>query len=166
MKFRLLQVLRVAPATFWDQIFFDEAYNQALYVALGFDNMRVLSQEATPASIRRVLRAEPPIHAPAVIKRKLSGKVFYTEDGTLDLQTRRWTFSSVPSVLPDQVSIRGTITLSPHTEGAEHCVDIDVQVSAWGIGNLVEHIIERNTRESFAITIPFTERWAKEKGLV
>ncbi len=166
MQFQLSNVLRVAPATFWDQLFFDEAYNQGLYVALGFANMQVLKLDREPSAVHRTLRAEPPIHAPAVLKRKLVGKLFYTEAGTFDLSTRRWTFQSIPSVLPDQVSIRGEIELLPHADGSLHRVDLDVRVTAWGIGSIIEHVIERNTRESFATTLAFTERWAKEKGLV
>lgn len=166
MKFEIVNVLRVAPATFWDQLFFDEAYNQSLYAALGFVSVRVLSFDRQPTLIRRSLQAEPPIHAPAALKRKLTGKVFYTEEGELDLVNKRWSFRSNSSVLPDKVSIRGTIECSPHAEGALHRVEIDACVNAWGIGSVIEHLIERNTRESYANTIAFTERWATEKGLV
>ncbi len=166
MKFHVANVVRVAPATFWDQLFFDQAYNQSLYVALGFANMHVLSLDRQPATITRSLRAEPPLHAPAVIKRRLEGKFFYTERGEFDRVSKRWTFESIPSVLADQVSIRGTIELLPHAHGAEHCVDIEARVTAWGIGSLIERVIERNTRESFATTISFTEQWVQQKGLV
>jgi hypothetical protein len=166
VKFEIVNLLRVAPATFWDELFFDEAYNQSLYAALGFVSMRVLSFDRQATVVRRGLQAEPPIHAPAALKRKLTGKVFYSEEGELDLVHKRWTFRSNSSVMPDQVSIRGQIELLPHAEGALHRVEIDARVNAWGIGSVIEHLIERNTRESYDKTIAFTERWAREKGLV
>ncbi len=166
MKFSVSNVLRVAPEIFWEQIFFDEAYNQGLYAALGFATMQVISSDRQPGLIRRSLRAEPPIHAPSALKRKLEGKLFYTEEGEFDLTTRRWSFRSSSSVLPDKVSIRGTIALSPHAEGAQHLVEIEARVTAWGLGSVIERVIERNTRDSYATTIAFTERWATEKGLV
>lgn len=160
--------MRVTPATFWERVFFDAAYNRALYEALGFASMQVISLDSPPdGAIRRELRAEPPLHVPAAIKRRLSGKIHYTEHGHFDLPSQAWEFRSVPSVMADQVSIAGRLHLAPHPRGALHSVELEARVSAWGIiGKLVESVIERNSRESFATTVAFTDRWAEEKGLI
>jgi len=164
----LTHVMRVTPATFWEHVFFDPAYNRALYEALGFASMQVISLDSPPdGAIRRELRAEPPLHVPAAIKRKLQGRIFYTEHGHFDVPGQAWKFRSVPSVIPDQVSIVGSLHLAPHPRGALHAVELEARVSAWGfIGSLIEGVIERNSRESFATTVAFTDRWAEEKGLI
>ncbi len=167
MRCVLTHVMRVTPATFWERIFFDDAYNRALYEKLGFEGMRVISFESPPdGAIRRELRAEPPMRVPAAIKRKLQGKVYYTEYGQLDVPSQTWAFRTVPSVIPDQLSVVGSVHLAPHPRGALHSVELVACVSAWGIGSLIESVIERNSRESFATTAVFTDRWAEEKGLI
>jgi len=166
VKFQVTHILSVTPATFWGQLFFDRVYNEQLYQALGFANMQVLSlEEQADGVVRRVLRAEPPLHVPAVLKAKLQGKIFYTEDGSYDPARQIWVFRSIPSVVPDQVSITGRIQLSPHDKGALHEVDVEARVTAWGVGALIERVIERNTRDSLAVTTQFIDRWAREKGL-
>lgn len=166
MKFQLTHVLSVSPATFWGRLFFDRTYNEHLYQALGFANMQVLElEERADGCVRRLLRAEPPLHVPAILKSKLQGKIFYTEDGIYDPAAQTWVFRSIPSVVPDQVSITGRIQLSPHAKGALHAVEVEARVTAWGVGALIERVIERNTRDSFAITTQFIDRWAAEKGL-
>ena len=167
MKFTLRHAVHLSPATFWQRVFFDDEYNRLLYVALGFADMRVLSLDSpADGKIRRVLRAEPPINLPMVLKRKLQGKVFYTEQGHFEPATQSWAFQSIPSVLSDQMSIQGRLQLLPHPEGSTHVVDLDVRVTAWGMGPLLEGLIERNARDSFATTVGFTNRWAEQKGLV
>jgi len=167
VKFALAHVMHVTPETFWGRVFLDEEYNRGLYAELGFAGMQILSFDRPPdGAARRVLRAEPPLHVPAALKRKLQGKVFYTEHGHFDVPSQSWHFRSVPSVMSDQVSIVGRVHVAPHPEGAVHTVDLEAHVSAWGIGGLIESVIERNSRESFATTIAFTDRWAREKGLV
>ncbi len=167
MKTVVTHQLRVSPATFWERIFFDEGFNAKLYVALGFDQYQVLTQERGEGGVlRRVLRAVPPIHGPSILRRKLAGKIYYTEDGSYDPRSGVWSFRSEPSIVPDQVYIAGTITLTANAQGAEHRCELETRVTAWGMGALIERVIDKGTRDSFQTTADFTNRWAEEHGLV
>ena len=165
MKSTIVNHLRVTPATFWDKLFFDPEYNQALHAALRFQSYEVTTLEQLPGGrTRRVLRAEPPLDVPDLLKRKLSGRIYYVEDGTFDANTQVWSFRNVPSIAPEQVYIGGTIRVSPHAQGAEHVCELEARVSGFGFGSVIARLLEKNTRASYEVTVAFTNRFAEERG--
>ncbi len=167
MKSSIVNHLRVSPETFWEKLFFDEAYNRGLYETLRFASYEVTSLEHLPGGvIRRTLRAEPPLDVPEFLKRRLQGHIYYTEDGHYDPVTATWSFRNVPSVAPDQVYVGGTIRLRPHALGAEHVCELEARVSAFGFGSVIAKLIDQNTRASYLLTVAYTNRYAAERGLL
>ncbi len=165
MKSSIVNHLRVTPSTFWDRLFFDERYNRELHEALRFVSYEVTRLEHLPnGAIRRVLRAEPPLDVPSLVKRRLAGRIYYVEDGTFDPSTGLWTFRTVPSVAADQVYIGGTIRVSPCPQGVEHVCELEARVSGFGLGALIARLLERNTRASYDVTVAFTNLYAAERG--
>jgi hypothetical protein len=166
VRTRIENVFHVAPSTFWERLFFDAEYNAGVYGALGFDTYEVQALETLPdGRTRRVLRAEPPISAPEILKRRLKGRVFYTEEGFFDPARQIWEFANESSVASDSSKVSGSIRAEPHPQGMLHVVELDIQVSAFGFGGLVEKLIEKNTRDSYRVTTAFTNAYAKERGL-
>jgi len=165
VKSSIVNHLRVSPETFWEKLFFDDAYNRGLHEALRFVSYEVTSLEHLPGgAIRRTLRAEPPLDVPDFLKRRLQGRIYYTEDGTYDPATATWSFRNVPSVAPDQVYIGGTIRVRAHPQGAEHVCDLEARVSGFGFGSIIAKLLEQNTRASYQITVDYTNRYAAERG--
>jgi hypothetical protein len=157
MDVRIINVFRVSPEVFWQQLFFDHEYNRGLYRALGFAQCEVESLETgTDGRVRRVIRAVPPIKAPEVVRRKLEGRLYYLEDGSYDPRSGLWTFKSVPSIAAESTKISGVIRAEPDAAGMRHVVDLSLQVSAFGVGGLIERVIEKNTRESYRLTAEYT----------
>jgi hypothetical protein len=127
----------------------------------------VLTLETLPdGRVRRVLRAEPPIKAPDVVRRRLEGRVYYTEEGTFDPSRKVWEFENESSVASDSSQVSGTIRAEPHPEGMLHVVELDIRVKAFGFGSMVERVIEKNTRESYRVTTAFTHEFAAQRGLL
>jgi hypothetical protein len=167
VKSTIHSVLRVSPDTFWERIFFDPPYVEALHAHLGFETFAVTTLETLPGGcVRRVARAVPPLHAPAAIKKQLDNRLTYTDDGTFDPVKREWTFRTIPGVFADAVYVGGRIYLEPHEQGATHICEIEARVSVFGIGSLIERILDRNTRQSFAVTARFTNDWAERQSLL
>ncbi|HEX6242246.1 MAG TPA: DUF2505 domain-containing protein [Polyangiales bacterium] len=165
MEVQIVNTIRVTPPTYWGQLFFDPDYLRGLYVALAFPLCEVQQQSVdTEGRTRRVLRAVPPFSAPDFIRKKLEGRLFYTEDGTYDPRTGRWSFSTAVSVASDKVDIRGVIHTEPVAHGLRHVLDLTAKVSAFGVGPLFERLIEKNTRDSYAVMADFTNRFALERG--
>lgn len=157
MNVRITNVFHVSPALFWQRLFFDREYNRGLYRALGFVQYEVESLESSAdGRVRRVLRAVPPINAPNIVRKKLEGRLFYREDGTYDPRTGLWTFKIVPSVAAESAKISGVLRAEPDPAGMRHICDLSAQVSAFGLGALLERVIEKNTRDSYRLTAQFT----------
>jgi hypothetical protein len=166
VRTRIENVFHVTPDTFWERLFFDAEYNAGVYRELGFTACEVLALDRlADGRVRRLLRAEPPIKAPDLLKRRLAGRVFYTEEGTYDPARRVWEFANESSMASDSTRVSGSIRAEPHAEGMLHVVELDIQVSAFGLGGMVEKLIEKNTRESYRVTTAFTNRFAREQGL-
>ena len=166
MRSEIRNLLHVTPETFWDRLFFDQDFNEGVYREMGFETYAVEREERNEAGdVERVVRGVPPLRVPGIIKRRLDGRVYYREEGQLEAATGVWSFVSQPSVVPDQVDIRGRIHLEPHPEGCTHVCELNTRITAWGIGRLIERIVDRNTRESYTVFTAFTNRWAREKGL-
>jgi hypothetical protein len=166
VKTRIENVFRVRPEDFWTKLFFDDEYNRGLYRELRFESYEVLSLERSPEGrIRRVLRATPPLNGPDLLRRRLQGHIFYTEEGTYDPASASCQFVNRTSVAAGTTHIAGTISVEPHAEGLKHIVDLDVNVSALGLGGVIERAIERNTRESYLLTTAYTNAFALERGL-
>lgn len=155
------------PEVFWERLFFDADYNEALYRELRFERYEVLELERFPnGNIRRKLRAEPPLSGPDVLKRALRGHVYYIEEGTFDAARGVWEFVNHTSVQAGTTHVAGTMRLEPHPHGVLQVVELDVQVSAFGLGGLVERQIEKGTRESYRVATAFANDYARRHGLV
>jgi len=167
MHTRIENVLRVTPAVFWERLFFDADFNRGLYEALGFEAYEVQKLERMPdGKIRRTLRAEPPINAPSLIKSRLKGKVFYTEEGVYDPARSIWEFANESSVASDSTRVSGSIRAEPHEAGMLHVVELEILVKAFGLGSVVERVIEKNTRDSYRVTTEYTNAYAERCGLL
>lgn len=167
MRARIENVFHITPETFWETLFFDDEYNARLYKELGFAVVEVLAlEDLGNGRIRRALRAEPPVNAPDILKKRLKDKLAYEEEGIYDKHAQRWDFTSKSNVAREAAKIGGSITTEPHPEGMLHIVELDVSISALGLGNIIERVIEKNVRESYKVTTRFTNAYAAEKGLL
>src|SRR5687768_14500886 len=106
MHVRIETPLQVTPETFWTRLFFDPDYNRGLYQALGFQAFEVLKLEHREGGrIRRLVRAEPPVKAPGLLKRKLAERLSYLDDGEFDPATQTWTFTNESNVARESTKI-------------------------------------------------------------
>jgi len=167
VKATIESVFRVRPDVFWDRLFFDAEYNAGLYRALAFESYEVLSLvRHDDGRIERKLRAEPPLSGPELLKRQLRGRIYYVEEGSYDPTRGVWTFVNRTSVAAGTTQVSGVIEAKPHADGMLHVVELDVRVSALGLGSLVERAIEKSTRESYRVTTAYTNTFAERHGLL
>lgn len=167
MKATIESVFRVRPEVFWQHLFFDAEYNAGLYRELQFESYEVLEQTAhADGRITRSLRAEPPLSGPDLLKRQLRGRIYYIEDGTYDPASGAWVFENRTSVAAGTTHVSGVIRALPHDEGMLHVVELEIRVSALGLGSLVERAIEKNTRESYRVNTLYTNAFAARHGLL
>ncbi|HEY6878399.1 MAG TPA: DUF2505 family protein [Polyangiales bacterium] len=166
MQATIESIFHVAPDVFWARLFFDPDYNAGLYRALSFESYEVLSLETKPdGRIVRKLRAEPPLSGPEIVRKALRGRIYYVEEGTYDPARSVWEFVNDSSVKAGETRVAGTIRALPHPQGMLHRVELDISVSALGLGSIIERQIEKSTRESYQVTTRYTNAFVAERGL-
>jgi hypothetical protein len=150
--------------TFWDRIFFDEAFNRDMYLKhLQFQNWQVLEQRETETTIARTVTVTPKVgDLPGAIKSLIGENLSYREIGTFDKQARRYKLDVVPNVLPDKVSVRGETWVEPI--GATQCnriFEAEVNVKVFGVGSIIEKRLIADLQLSYNAGAVFTAEYLK-----
>lgn len=166
MKATIESFFRIRPELFWQRLFFDAEYNAGLYRELGFESYEVLKLERhDDGRVVRSLKAEPPLSGPELLRKQLRGRIYYIEEGNFDPARGSWEFVNHTSVKAGSTQVSGTIRVEPHAEGLRQLVELEISVSALGLGGLIERTIEKNTRASYRVTADYTNRFALAHGL-
>lgn len=167
MKVTISHEYQTDPKTFWDRVFFDEAYNKALYVeGLGFPEYALLEQSDKGDSIHRRVRVTPRQEAPAAVQKLLGGRFSYVEEGTFDRATQRYRFRVVPATLADKIRAEGELRAEPAGEGRmRRVLEMTVEVKVFGIGGIAEGFVSKSMQDSYAQAAAFTNKWlAQQRG--
>jgi hypothetical protein len=167
MQFTVKHNLETDSDTFWDKIFFDDEYNRSLFLDyLRFSDYRVLSLEREDnGTIRRRLEIAPRVEIPKAIKKVLGDSANYVEEGSFDPIAKKWNFVVIPHVASNKIKTRGELWVEARGEKrVERICVINTEVKVFGIGRLVEEIIEKQTRSSYDQAAVFTNKWIRDKG--
>lgn len=168
MKFTVRHRYPLSAEAFWAEMFFDDAYNQGLYIeGLGFGSFRVTAQEADADGrvVRRVAQVRPTLRAPAPVAKLLGDALTYEERGQRDAQGR-WVTAIVPSRLADKITIRTTMSTVPVDDAAcERVADFEVDVRLFGLGGVVEKFVEGTLRESYEKAARFSAQWVAGRSV-
>jgi hypothetical protein len=154
-------------ATYWDKCVLDDEYNKRLYLGeLKFLSYELVEQRDEGETVFRKVRAEPKAgNMPAALKKAIGDSFGYTEEGTYDRKSKRYTFRTIPAAFSDKVKIQGTMQCE--AIGPKRILrisDVRVDVKVFMIGGMIEERIVDDIKRSFSKAAEFTETWVKEKG--
>jgi hypothetical protein len=162
VKFTVRHELQMPPARFWT-LFFDRDFNAGLYRFLQFSEWQVVEQREDDAGLVRVVRAVPKIDLPAAVTKLIGPSFAYTEEGRFDRATQTYRFWMKPSALEGKLRNEAMIHCEPL--GADRCtrvVDVVAEAKVFGLGGLLESVIEKNHRAMWSRSVEVYDRWAKE----
>jgi hypothetical protein len=168
MRYTIRHTFDTDEGTFWGKIFFDPAYNEALFLKhLGFQSYKLLELDKQPdGSVKRRVECSPKVEIPAAVKKVIGDSASYTETGRFDPKTRRFSVEVQPRVAGDRIKTKVTMWVEPRGEKKiERVVEVDSTVKVFGVGGMVEKLIEQQTRASYDAAAAFTNRWIAERGL-
>jgi len=168
VRYTISHVFDTDADTFWGRLFFDPAYNEALFAGhLKFNQYRVLELDREPdGSIHRRVECAPPIELPAVAKKIVGDSTSYVEDGRFDPKTKRFAVEVVPRVGADVIKTHVTLRVEPRGDKRiERFADVDNTVKVPIAGRLVEAFIQKQTQLVYDSAAEFTNRWIRDKGL-
>lgn len=161
MEITTQHILPVSPDTYWETLYCDRAFIEALYTeGLGGDALTITSwQHPDDGAYSRTLSFNPKMNAPAPVKKVLGGTFRCEERGRFDPEQRRWTFQYISGAVASKITIHGHQTTRPHPEGCEVSSTLNVTVAIFGVGRLVEKTIASQFEADMRAQAAFIRRW-------
>ena len=161
------QELDLSLDTFWREIGLNLDYQERLYrEALGCTRMEVVQHEGGfESGVKRRLRFEKPIDAPAPIRKIFGSTVTIEEVGEFDPKAQTWSFRIVPAIMADHIDIRGAITVSKRNGHIAQISRNSVSCNIFGLSKIIEHFVAKSTREGQADKAAFTRKYIAERAL-
>ena len=153
--------------TYWSKIVFDEAFNKAMYVDHLGIKWTLQDQKEDDAKITRKVHVEPPVgNLPGPVKKVIGDKLAYTEEGTFDKKTKRYTFKVHPSAMAEKTKISGEMwTEKVGEKKVARIAKMHVEVKVMLVGGMVEERIISDLRQSYDKGTTFTNDYIKKHGL-
>jgi uncharacterized protein DUF2505 len=168
MRYTIKHPVHTDVDTFWNKIFFDGEFNNALFVeGLGFTTYEVTEQRTEPSGvITRRVEQLPKVELPAAARRVLGDNTGFTEVGRFDPATKKYTADIIGKVASDKIKTKLEIWLEPRGDKrSERIAQIENTVKIFGLGTLIEGFIEQQTRELYNRGAELTNNWIKARGL-
>ena len=153
--------------TYWSKCAFDPEFNRRLFFEeLKFRSYELLEHKDLADSIVRRVKAEPQTpNLPGPVKKVLGDSFGYTEEGTFDKKTQRYSFRTIPAAFPDKVKIQGSMICEPlGDKRVTRIAQMHVEAHVFMIGRMVEDRIVVDIQHSYAKAAELTNAWVKERG--
>lgn len=153
--------------TYWSKIVFDEAFNKAMYVDHLGIGWKLLDQKEDDAKIVRRVHVEPPVgNLPGPVKKVIGDKLAYTEEGTFDKKSKRYTFKVTPSTLAEKTKVSGELWCEKvGDKKVARFAKMHVEVKVMLVGGMVEERILSDLRASYDKGTSFTNEYIAKQGL-
>ena len=164
---RIEHVYNCSEDTFWNKLFFDDAYNTGLFKeALQFPVYEKLKQDEDDKEIRRSINVVPKLGPmPGPLKAVIGEGLGYREDGVYDKKTRRYALVITPNKLADKVTVKGTLYTKAQGDKCVRVFDCTVVAKIFGVGGMLEKRLIADMEESYKKGADFSNKWLAEKGL-
>lgn len=162
-KFTVTHEIPCNADTFW-KLFFDKAFNEEMFLKdLGFPKYEIKEQRENEREIFRKVAGQPKMNLPGPVAKLLGSGFSYTEEGTLDKNTKIWSFKMIPSTLADKLRNEGTMRIEPIGENrVRRIADLVAEAKVFGIGGLIESSAEKELREGWDKSALFFKKWLSD----
>ncbi len=150
--------------TYWGKCHFDPEYNRRLYLEhLKFPDWRLVETKTEGDKTTRRVTLDPPVgNLPGPVKKLVGDKLSYTENGTYDQKSGRYTFTITPSTMAEKTKITGEIWCETLGEKRiRRNTRIHVEVKVFMVGGMVEDKVMGDLKSSYATAAPFTNEFVK-----
>jgi len=165
VHFTLRHRLQLTPERYW-ALFFDRDFNDRLYAFLEFPSWKIVEQREDTMNLNRVVRAVPKIDLPPAVAKLLGSGFGYSEEGRFEKATQTYFFDMKPGAL--QGKLRNEAVMRCEPNGADRCtriVEVTAEAKVFGLGGVLEGVIEKNHRATWEKSVAFYDLWAKEHPL-
>lgn len=162
--FKFVHEQNCDPARYWE-VFFDEAYNLAIYKHVGTKERKFLEMQDHGATKTWVLRVFPERDLPDFVKKLIHGDLGYIEHATMDKAKNRIESRIEPTLFKDKTKINAVYTIESIAPGkVRRIFEGDVHVSFPLVGKKVENIILTDMEKAYDAIAVFTNEWLATHG--
>ena len=103
---------------------------------------------------------------PGPVKKVIGDRLAYTEEGTFDKKSKRYTFKVTPSTMADKTKVSGELWVEKiGDKKIRRMCRISVEVKVFMVGGMVEDRIMQDLRSSYDNSTAYTNQYIKENGL-
>ncbi|MBT6176475.1 MAG: DUF2505 family protein [Deltaproteobacteria bacterium] len=152
----------VGKKVFWEKVYFDADYTKGLFLeGMNCESFEVLSESGSvDTKLVRAIKSTPRVEMPKALKKVLGDAISYTESGTYDSSTGRYSFEVKTSALPDKIKISGIYWVEEVGENeVERICELTFEVKVFGVGKLVEQFIAQSYVENQQNADAYTAAW-------
>jgi hypothetical protein len=168
VRYTIKHTIETDAETYLGKLLFDAEFNRSLFLDyLGFTTWRIVEDNIDPDGTRhRKVESTPKVELPAAARKIFGDSVGYTEVGRWDPKDKKYYVQVFPNVAGDKIKTTSEVWVEPTGDKrCERVVSVDNSVKVFGIGGLIEGIVEQQTRDLYAKAAEYTNRWIREKGL-
>ena len=161
MNVTVRHVLPLSAEDYWQTLYTSRPFIESLYTdGLGGSDLKISRWSVHPdGGLERSLSFRPKMQAPAPVKKVLGDAFRCEEQGQFDPETATWRFQYISAALGKKLAIQGTQTAQDHPEGCEVTCRLEVKVSIFGVGRLVEKTIASQFETDMRAQADFIRRW-------
>jgi hypothetical protein len=157
--FKLVHEQNCNPEKFWE-VFFDDAYNKAIYKHVGTKERQFLDLQDHGDTKTWVLRVFPERDLPDFVKKLVKGDLGYIEHAVMHKSKNRIESRIEPTLFKDKTRINSVYTVeSIGPNKVRRTMEGDVDVSFPLIGKKVESVIVADLEKAYQAIADFTNEW-------
>lgn len=159
MKFRAEHTFASLSLKAFEQLFFDEPFNEAMCQDVAIER-RLLKRQLSDGHLSRQVMVHPERQIPGPIAKLTGGqKIGYTEDLDYVFGSFAGTFSCTPTVMAERVLTAGTFRFEARGNDVVRIVEGDVTVKVFGVGKIIERFIVTDVERSYEDAARFTAQY-------
>lgn len=164
MDVMVRHALPLSQEDYWQTLYRSRPFIEGLYTAgLGGSDLQITAWSESPdGAFQRALSFTPKMQAPGPVKKVLGDAFRCNEEGHFDPSTRTWRFQYLSPAMGKKITVNGTQTTGPHPDGCEVTCRLEVKVSIFGVGRLVEKTIAAQFEADMRAQANFIRRWLSE----
>ncbi len=161
MKFRIEHVFTNISQSAYEELYFDEPFNEAMCKALKLER-ELIERTREGDNFRRVVRVTADRQIPGPLAKLVGGaKLEYTE--IIDYQwgsfTGRWRSDS--AILPDKIESGGTFGFDKRGDDVCRWLAGEIKAKIFGLGGILEKFVVADIEKSYGKAAEFTHTWRK-----
>jgi hypothetical protein len=165
MPYTVRHTIETDVATLW-QLFFDQELARAMIREFGNAGSFEVLEERTDdqGRLHRRIEVKSNVQLPGFIA-KFVGDGGYTEVGTFDRALGKYAAECIPSLGADKFKTKFEVTAHPIGDGTrcERQITCENAVKVFGIGGMLEGLMEKVQREAHEQSAGFINNWLRAK---